>query len=704
MKEKNKKRIAALTLLCSCIGACGALNVFDFKETKATNAETIDDVNDYNNELDFEDNEIIVTFKKEFSAACKNQEIEYITKEFENYENFDFSQIKLIGNYDRVEYLTASLPLQIKGKELVKKAICEISKNSNVDFAGPNYIEKVSAVTMNDPSFHLQWSINNKTSNIGVLNAWNSTLGDKTVRVGIIDTGVCDHEDLLANLDQGYDFYNKNTTTSDPYYSSAKKMYDYHGTHVAGIVGAYGNNNKGITGIAPRVRIVPLQTAFEYGNHHTSTRIDAINYAISLWGTDKQISVLNHSIGGFGTNTTLLNAVKKFPGVFVWAAGNENVDVDDFTEIEAFNCSNVISVGASDSLIKKASFSNYGNNVNVWAPGVEILSTVDTNRYESIDSNGNSWSGTSMAAPHVAATAALLYSKYPNLNATEVKKCILNGAKSISVSTNHGIMNAKYLNVENALLKAPSIATSSVAYLRLGIEDKVNSTWKVRIYNDNSKSVNVIYNKKMCNEDDARELTDLVHITDIVISFKSSKLVEISENVFAKYIVAAITDTASGKRYISYANGLDKSGSVCTLNPVKNNTKTFSLNFNSRSSTPNYLSLSVVGCSTFLWMVYSWKIRITNRNSFRVYISYNSKMCFEGDAETYDISDSCDSYIDSNDYVDVTIVPNGTARFIVASLNYSYHGVDIRRITYAKELSSDLTIGTNLYSCYYVLY
>ena len=697
MKEKNKKCIVALSLLCSCFAICGVVNKSNKNENLLVNASNEKDISYYYDNCNYEENEVIVTFEKEFSNLCKQEGYELIKEELKNCRNLNLEGIELIGNYDNVQYLTVSIPLMISGKENVLKAIEEISKNKNIDFAGPNFIQTVEAVTMNDPDLSKQWSVNNTTSNIGILNAWNTTCGEKTVRVGIMDTGICIHEDLKSNIEKGYDFYNDNDVTDDAYYSAVDKKYDYHGTHVAGIVAAVGNNSKGICGIAPKVKVVPLQVSDGYRSINTHAQIDAINYAISVWGTDKQISVINHSISGFGTNVTILNAAKKFPGLFVWSAGNNNDDVDNFTHIEEFDCGNVISVGNVDKNLSRYSSSNYGYGVDVYAPGTEIWSTVGTNSYE------NKW-GTSMSAPHVSAAAALLFSKYPNLTAGEVKKCLLDGAKTISIASEHGRYTTKYLNVENALKKAPLLASGSIAYLRLGIEDKVNSTWKVRIYNDNSKSVNVIYNKKMCNEGDARELTGLVHITDIVISSKSSKLVEISENVWAKYIVAAITDTSSGKRYISYANGLQKNGNVCILNPVQNNTKTFSLDFNSASTPPNYLSLSVVGCSTFLWMVYSWKIRISNRNSFPVYVSYNSKMCFEGDAETYDISDSCDSYISSNNYVDVTIVPNGTARFIVASLNYSYHGVDIRRITYAKDLSSDLKIGTNLHSCYYVLY
>lgn len=449
-----------------------------------------------------------------------------------------------------------------------------------------------------------------------------------------------------------------------------------------------------IWGIASNVTVVPLQCRNNSDEFYSSTVVSAINYATSLWGTDKQISVLNYSVSGFGTDTTVLNAAKNFPGLFVWAAGNQGVDVDDYTNISNFNRDNIISVGAMDISLQRADFSNYGYGVTIYAPGVDVLSSVNTNDYDY-------WSGTSMAAPHVAGTAALLYSKYPNLTVGEIKRSIVESSTSRTINTPHGNYSVKYLSVNGALTKAPTLVTSNYAYLRLSVTGKSGSTWSVKIINDNSNSVHVAYNAKMCFDDDAKNFKNLVHVHEINISANGSKTVSISENFMATSITAAITfsDSSTGKRYISYADGLSQNGGTYSTNRVRNNYQTQTLNFPNAASYPAYLSLQVIGRTGFIF--YNWKIRITNNTNGLVYISYNSKMCFEGDAKAFTLSDVVNTYILSNSYIDVTISNNGFADYIAASARFSYYGFDLRRVTYANGLGQNggvNTIGTNKHS------
>ena len=388
----------------------------------------------------------------------------------EHYANSSFKQIL---------YVT----LQEKSQKSVIDAIAKVEKFPEVEYVGPNWAQDAGDFVPNDTFYPDQWSLRT-SGGINVETAWDITRSVDTVRVGIIDSGIATHNDLNAHVQTGYDFYNRNTITNDPLGG--------HGTHVAGIVGAIGNNSLGISGVAPNITLVPLQTAHDTsggGSHYTNERLEAIKFATGLWEDENQrISILNHSIGGFGTNTDIAAAAGNFPGLFVWSAGNNGQDTDTMSEIKKFNLPNVISVGALTSSEDIASYSNYGlDSVNIYAPGDNILSTYPqrlctgitrhtrwgvfldcecewTNEHNAAGTwewvpNGSRhhadgyhfMSGTSMAAPHVTGVAALLLSKTPMLTGGYLKKAILENADDITINTPGGKQNVKKLNAFKAL-------------------------------------------------------------------------------------------------------------------------------------------------------------------------------------------------------------------------------------------------------------
>lgn len=343
-----------------------------------------------------------------------------------------------------------SVQLQEESKQAVIEAIPLFEQLEGVESAEPvrtlqgsAAVAASSAQTPNDPYYDEQWGL--AGNGIDAEGAWERTKGSASIRVGVIDSGVADHEDLNANLLEGYDFYTEDTETND--------VAGGHGTHVAGIIAAVGNNGKGISGVAPNVKIVPLQTAYNTSGSGVSDPNDvkeAIEYATARWeDEDSRIHILNCSIDGFGIEQQILAAANNFPGLFVWAAGNKSQNMDALADIAAFQAQNVISVGAlaqegdrypGEAVNSYTNGSNYGqNSVDIFAPGDDILSTFPAGICESgclppfmngthFAKGYHRWSGTSMAAPFVTGVAALLLSENPKLQASEVKQIILDSA------------------------------------------------------------------------------------------------------------------------------------------------------------------------------------------------------------------------------------------------------------------------------------
>ncbi len=299
---------------------------------------------------------------------------------------------------------------------------------TDVEYAQYDFRVQIAA-TPNDPRYSSQWGLHNvgqtgglTDADIDAPEAWNTTTGSRTIIVGVIDTGIdYNHPDLAANIwrntreiagngidddgngyrddVRGWDFANND---ADPFDDNA------HGTHVAGIIGAVGNNSVGIAGVAWNVQLMPLKFLTANGSGATSNAVSAINYAVA-----NGAKILNNSWGGGGFNSALNDAVSRARAagvIFVAAAGNEanNNDVNPSYPAN-INYDNVISVAATDSSDRLASFSNFGaTSVDIAAPGVGILSTTPNNTY-------SSFSGTSMATPFVAGAAALVWSANPTL-------------------------------------------------------------------------------------------------------------------------------------------------------------------------------------------------------------------------------------------------------------------------------------------------
>lgn len=312
-----------------------------------------------------------------------------------------------------------------------------------IEYIEPNHTYSISEVS--DKHYKKQWGLSNNGRNSGSIffpgkagvdinaeKAWGITKGSADIKIAVIDTGVdYTHEDLKNNIMvnelelngeegvdddgngyiddvYGYDFANNDNDPMDGH---------GHGTHCAGVIGA-SHNDIGIRGVMANVKILPIQFLTKRGSGTLEGAVKAIDYAVQ-----RGVQIMSNSWGGSEQSIALEEAIsraEKAGILFVAAAGNESNDNDKRPVTPAnIQVDNVVSVGAMDGKGKKARFSNYGKEtVHVFAPGVDIYSTVANNRYKKM-------SGTSMACPFVAGIAGLLLASEPNLTYQELKQRLM---------------------------------------------------------------------------------------------------------------------------------------------------------------------------------------------------------------------------------------------------------------------------------------
>jgi thermitase len=269
-----------------------------------------------------------------------------------------------------------------------------LSHNPKVEFAEVNG-QYEAVATPNDPSFPQQWGLHNtggsggkNDADIDAPQAWDTLSCQSSVKIAILDTGVDrGHEDLELDENNQRDFTGNGV--GDRY---------GHGTHVAGIVAAVRNNSKGVAGVAHGCTIGDYKVLGDNGSGAWSWIANGIRAA-----ADDGYKVINLSLGSTAGSSTVESAINYAwgKGVVIACAAGNNGRSSRFYPAAYTNC---IAVAATDRSDRKASFSNHGSSwVDVAAPGVSILSTVKSGGYES-------WNGTSMATPHVAGLAGLVWS------------------------------------------------------------------------------------------------------------------------------------------------------------------------------------------------------------------------------------------------------------------------------------------------------
>ncbi len=304
----------------------------------------------------------------------------------------------------------------------------------------------------NDPRFGDQWALANygrdggkDGADISAMRAWSTTTGSDEVVVAVLDSGVdYTHRDLVNNIwvrpvqikqyedreigaIEDTSGYNAIENSGDPMDENG------HGTHCAGIIGAEGGNEIGISGVNWKVKIMPLKFMNKNGFGNTKDAIEAINYVINRKRAGVNVRVISASWGSTVRSKALEDVIRKAYEadiLFVAASGNASANTDQSPHYpSSYPVANVISVAALKRDDQLASFSNYGaKSVHVAAPGAGILSTWLDDEYEER-------SGTSMATPVVAGVAALILSKRPKLGVDELRSILLKSVDKVPALT-----------------------------------------------------------------------------------------------------------------------------------------------------------------------------------------------------------------------------------------------------------------------------
>ena len=337
------------------------------------------------------------------------------------------------------------LTLEQPGKENVLDAIKVLEQRDDVLIAEPNYI---SYVDFNTNSYPLDTNqvlslpantLNTTTINdpydprnrISLSQAWNISTGSDTINVGVLDSGIdATHPDLIGHMnislsyDCTYESANAGTGCDDP---------KGHGTHVAGIIGANTNNSIGISGVCQNIKLVSLRVIDP--NDNSLEYCDVVRAVTHAQGTladsihTNDIPILNMSFRCTDSTywAAVRTAIDDYDGYVICSAGNDNLNNDFIEHLPSdysIDLANVISVGASNLSDIKAWFSNYGEmSVDLFAPGSDILNCYPLSKCETLMHDLDThyadgyhlMSGTSMAAPYVTGTVALMVAEKPSL-------------------------------------------------------------------------------------------------------------------------------------------------------------------------------------------------------------------------------------------------------------------------------------------------
>ncbi|MCQ6275803.1 peptidase S8 [Bacillus sp. V3B] len=340
----------------------------------------------------------------------------------------DFDRMTNEINGKILEKLNSTIVLQ-SNKLTTSELIEFFNGQATVEFAEPNYLYLQNQIGLpNDLLYQEQYQWNFPV--IRTEGGWDITKGDEDIVIAVVDTGVdLDHPDLKRRLTNGYNVIENNGFPDDD---------NGHGTHVAGIIASETNNREGVAGITWYNKIMPIKAI---GIEGYGTSFDIAKGII--WAVDHGADVVNLSLGNYQHSSFLEEAVNyayDHNVVLIAAAGNDNTSQPSFPAAYP----QVLSVTAVSYTGGRAPFSNYGDYIDVTAPGVQIASTFFNQQYAGL-------SGTSMASPHVAGLAGLLLSENPHLTNREVMDIIKDTAYDLGTPGTDNDFGSGLIDVQKAL-------------------------------------------------------------------------------------------------------------------------------------------------------------------------------------------------------------------------------------------------------------
>lgn len=415
--------------------------------------------------------EYIVRFLPHLSFAEESAIIEHYGAKIEHTFRFNGAHVIQFAPVQTTEEISVAV-----NAIAATEAIRYIEPNRPLRISTPQWtsLDEISSIRPNDPRFGDQYALHNlgtaaesiPDADIDAPEAWALSTGSRDVVVAVIDTGIdWKHPDLIDNMwtnpgesgrdAQGRDKRKNGVDDDNNGYVDDWRGWDFinndndpmddngHGTHCAGIIGATGNNARGVAGINWQVSLVGLKFISKEGSGDTDHAVQAVEYAANMG-----IPITNNSYGGEESNqifTEVIQYAAERGVLFVAAAGNSSSENDRTPHYPSgYDNNNIVSVAATGAEDTMTYFSCFGlRSVDIAAPGDNILSTWPEQQYEAL-------SGTSMAAPYVAGVAALVLSRYPSLNTTHLKDRILRTADPL-LGLQGLIATGARLNAYNAL-------------------------------------------------------------------------------------------------------------------------------------------------------------------------------------------------------------------------------------------------------------
>lgn len=310
----------------------------------------------------------------------------------------------------------------------------ELRANDDIEYVEAD-LRLQSNFVPNDARYNEQWHLTEEVAGLQMESVWDEVTGEGVV-VAVIDSGYIEHSDLSPNMLPGYDMITNAETAADGDGRDADPTdmgdgetdseHSWHGTHIAGTIAAVANNGKGVVGIAHDAKIIPVRAMGRNGGFISDIAASVIWAAggfVNGVPTNKNpAQVINLSLGGEGecgqTIQKAIDTAVQLGATVVVSAGNDHQNVTKFVPA---SCNNIITVGAVNRSGARAYYSNYGHQVEISAAGGEIVSSFADGILSAWKGNGNAfYEGTSMAAPQVAAVAALLYQAKPEITPAEV--------------------------------------------------------------------------------------------------------------------------------------------------------------------------------------------------------------------------------------------------------------------------------------------